>query len=680
MNLPAITPRVAELREKYMKCPMMTKKLSYSKSARQWLDMKRGWTKYASEPDLYLRRALAEAYVTESMKPVIIEGELIVGQPDFTPLDESEQVEYGEKWDFPGTPGRTDHMSLDFEKLLRIGVDGLIAEIEAKPNYAENHFYVGALAELRALLKLAEKYVAKARELGMNDVADVLERVPAKPATTFREALQSIHFYSFGLWGLYQAGRPDRYLIDYYRRDLERGILTPESAQELIDCFCLMYTTYILSSSSVGFMIGGRDRDGNPVENELTWLFLNSIPHTRTADPSIGLCVTDETSPELLLKASEIISEGCTHPAFYGDRMISESLRKNGATEGDSHDYVHCCCVEITVGSKSSVWTVSPYYNCLAMLLEVLKSHEDAENLDEIIAHFAELLREKVLAGAEQENRWQAHRATYGGEPLRVSCLVDDCISRGKCINEGGAVYNEIQPNFLGIFNVVDSLAAIQTLVFEDKSLTLHELNEILDANFVGHEALRDRINSRIVHFGNNEEFTNELARRITGIIAKACEGFTTFRGDKLVPAAFSYNEHVKHGSRTPASPDGRLAGEALCDGTNPVQGHDFDGPTSMLLSTLSWEQSPFLGGIAVNLELTESQARPEVVKSLVETYIKGGGMEIQINVVDRATLEDAKKNPEKHSNLLVRVGGYSDYFTSVSPALQDEIIKRNRY
>ncbi len=354
--------------------------------------------------------------------------------------------------------------------------------------------------------------------------------------------------------------------------------------------------------------------------------FPSAAPHTRTADPSIGLCVTEETSPALMTEACRIIGEGCTHPAFYGDKLITESLLTHGHPIEDARDYIHCCCVEITAAAKSAIWTVSPYHNLLKLLLEVLRESEEAENLDAILAQYAVRLRKMVKDGNDQENRWQAYRAENGGEPLRVSCLIDDCIARGKSVNEGGAVYNQIQPDFLGIFNVVDSLAAVETLVFREKSLTLAELNRILADNFAGAETLRERINTSLPHFGNNEPLTNRLARQITEMIAESCEPLTTFRGSVVNPAAFSYNEHIRHGGETGASPDGRLAGEPLCDGTNPVQGHDTEGPTSMLLSTLAWNHAPFLGGIAVNLELAESQAKPAVIRSLVDSYIAGGG------------------------------------------------------
>ena len=671
-----ITPRTEKLREAYMNCEMAKHRLFYGRARRMRLLYVRGWRKYADAENTILRKALADAYLLDNLEPVIVDGELILGQPDFSPLSPEEEAEKNLPAGIPPSPGRHDHMALDFEKLLRVGVNGLIAEIEAK-NEPDNPFCKGALAELRALLGLARRYAEAARARGMYAEADILERVPANPASTFREALQSIHFYSFTLWGLYQAGRPDRYLYPYYRRDIDSGILTPAEASELVDCFCLMYTTYITASSSVGFMIGGTAPDGSPVENELTWHFLYSIAHTRTADPSIGLCVNAHTSPELLNAAAKIIAEGHTHPAFYGDELIINSLISHGYAPEDARDYIHSCCVEITAAGKSSVWTVSPYHNTLALLLEVMRTSE-ASDFEGFYRDFEEKLAEVIISGNDNENRWQAVREKNGGEPLRVSVLVDDCIARGKSVNEGGARYNDIQPNFLGLFNTADGLTAIRILVFEEKRLGMKEFCEILDKNWEGAELLRTEIVEKLPHYGNDDPAADAIAARLTESIVKICRPLTTYRGARVVPALFSYNEHIGYGKETPASPDGRFACTPLGDGTNPVQGRDVKGPTAMLASTVSWDHGEFLGGIACNLELTPETAKPEYVAALVKSYVPRG-MELQINVVDRQTLLDAKAHPESHRNLVVRIGGYSDYFTRLAPELQDEIIARQR-
>lgn len=689
-----------------MNCPMMVDKLSFSKDRRQRYLYYKGWAESRGKvPTIVQRRSYAHAYVLENMRPVILDNELIVGQPDFAPLSGDEKIDFEniKVWRnfIPFDDGRTDHMSLDFEKLLKVGVNGLISEIKANMDRLDLNcgndiekmeFYLSAIMELEALLKCAENYSVYAKKLSENatgqrkaeltEISEILTRVPKNPATTFREALQSMHFYTFCLWGLYQCGHPDRYLYDYYRNDIDKGIITPQEAQELIDCFCMMYTTYIVSSSSVGFMIGGRDQYGNNTENELTWHFMNSIPHTNTADPSIGFCVNNDTSAQLLDYASELLSRGFSHPAIYNDELIPVALQKYGVNEDDSHDYIHCCCTEITVNKKSNVWTVSPYHNLLQYFIDVVKNNPDASSCEELLSAFDLYVRTKIVEENNKQNMYQLERYRNGAEPLLVSCLVDNCIEKGRGIYNGGAVYNWIQPNFLGTSNVADSLLAIEKLVYADKKLTLRQFVEILEKNYADNEDIRQEIIKAVPHFGVGESKADELYKRIAEIVNNNCKGIKTFRGDILIPAMFSYNEHIRYGKRTQASFDGRLAEQPLADGSGPAQGRDKEGPTSLIRSVTSWDQSVYLGGIAMNLKInkTDDKKRQKALTALISSYLKLGGIELQVNAVNADELRDAMINPQNYSHLIVRVGGYSDYFTSLSKQLQEEIISRTQH
>ncbi len=696
--------RIARLREAYMHCPMMREKLSYTMDKRQRYLFLKGWFKSSFLPTTLQRRSFAYAYVLENMKPVISEDELIVGQPDFSELcgDEEKEAALLAPYAYdiiPRDVGRTDHMSLGFEKLITHGVDGLISEIEASKgtldlNIPENvkkyDFYTAALLELRALLTLADRYAAHARALAekatekrrseLLEIAEILTKVPRKPAESFREALQSIHFYTFSCWGLYQCGHPDRYLYPYYKRDIESGALTPEEAQELIDCFCLMYTTYIVSHSSIGFMIGGKDENGILTDNELTYHFLNSIPHTNTADPSIGLCIGRDSDKELIRYASELLIQGYSHPAIYNDDAIPKALQEYyGVSKLDSHNYIHSCCVEITVHKKSNVWTVSPYHNTLLYFLDTVESLPEAGSVNELLERFADILRQRITEEQNKQNLWQLERSRNSREPLLVSCLIDDCLAKGIGIYDGGAVYNWVQPDFIGVSNVVESLLAIERLVFTEKRLSLSEFYEITKKNFEGEEALRREIIHKGVHFGCGNENADLLYKQVTDIIIDACKGINTLRHSVLMPSAFSYNEHVGHGKKTPASFDGRLAGEPLADGSGPVQGRDTDGPTSLLRSVTSWDQAAFLGGVAINLKLARSKNDRDIaaLTALIQSFVELGGIELQVTATNAEELRAAMKDPEHYNHIIVRIGGYSDYFTSLSTALQEEVISR---
>ena len=713
MNTP-VTERVKKLRTAYLNAPMVSKQLGYKYLRnnesfsifgfclqKQRLLFTDGWIKNKTAYSTRLRRAGATAYVLENMPVVIDDYELIVGKPDLSALSEDEQNKLAQHErsmdDFaPNYFGRVDHCSLDFEKLLRIGVKGLIDEIEGyKKSLAvdtpedirKNDFYEGCLIELEALCKLQQKYAEYAASLAestdgarkkeLEEIAKILKRVPYYPAESFKEALQSIHFYSFNLWGLYLLGRPDQYLLPYYRKDIGSGSLTKAEAQELIDCFCLLYSTYVVTSSSIGFMVGGRDRQGNAVENELTKAFILSAGHTRTAYPSIGLAVHEETSEELIKLSLEQISEGCSHPAFFNDQSITAALQKHNIREEDAHDYIHSACVEITPCARSGIWVVSPYINLLSVLLDTLKSNIDFEDLDAVIRAFQCRLNAHVENGIAEQNRFQLERSRNGAEPLRASCLIFDCLKSGKSRCEGGAVYNHISPAFIGMFNVVESLITLESLVFGTKQYTIDELNEIMENDYKGNERLRSRIINQLVHFGNNEEFSDALAKRIASIVAESCKGIKTFFCDTIMPAAFSYNQHEIFGSETGASPDGRRAGYPLADGSGPVQGRDVQGPTLSILSSTNWDQSPYTGGIAINMKFTKKQFQMDNIFPLIKTFMQRGGLEIQFTVVDAETLRKARQYPEFYKDLSVRIGGYSDYFVNLPSALQEELIDR---
>ena len=273
-----------------------------------------GWINSLHAPTVRLRRSMAEAYMLKNIRPVIRKGELIVGQPDM----------YSRV--IPVLKGRTDHMALDYEKLLEKGVEGVIEEIRSKRDSIDLHdgrqaeryeFYMCCLMELEGVLVLAEKYAAHALKLASAaegeekkeylELAAVLSRVPAKPAKTFREALQSIHLFVYSLFGIYSVGRPDQYLYPYYERDIKSSVMTESQAQEFIDCFYLQYMNNMSAWAAASFMIGGRDKKGKAVENRLTWHFLTALEHTQTPDPNVGFCITSETSKEILEYVAKII-------------------------------------------------------------------------------------------------------------------------------------------------------------------------------------------------------------------------------------------------------------------------------------------------------------------------------------------------------------------------------------
>lgn len=682
----------------------------------------RSWISTAGEPWTLVRRAQRTADILRGLTPVIDPGELVVGKVclrDLTPEEERELSQY-QAWARPAEPpvqGQRAHMAIDFDKLLRLGIDGIRRQIHdyrdrldpARPEDLERDaFYRACLIALDAVVDLSQRHADLAETLAesetdperrneLHEIAAICRRVPEFPAQTFAEALQAAHFVTFCLCAglqthLFQLGRPDRYLLPFYRRDLSAGRITPESALERIDCLALMLSEYTPRGLAVGWMLGGRDASGADVCNELTELFLHSIGHTRLAYPCVGLCWSPETPREIVRLAARLVSQGLGNPALFNDPVITSGLIQAGLPPAEACLYQHSTCVEITPIASSNVYVASPYINLLQCLHDVLgvpplgaplqAASSHPPTFEALLEEYRGRLREVIRQGAIEQNTAQATRRYNGGFPL-LSCFVNDCLARGRDIDHGGARYNWIEPSFVGLSNLVDSLAAIRQVVYEQQALLLDELVQAMLDDFAGRKELRLMLLHRAPKYGNDDERVDALAASITAWIRDEVRRYTTYLGGAFHSGFFCWVMHERLGRATAASADGRAAGFPLGDGSGPAQGRERHGPTAAVLSATTWDHAPHLGGIAVNLKFSRPRDAAQFEKRLleiVETYLARGGFEVQVNVVDRQTLLAAQEHPEQYRDLVVRIGGYSDYFCGLSPEMQREIILRTEH
>ncbi len=669
----------------------------------------RGWLENRSAESNLLRRGLSKSHLLVHSTPVIDEGELLVGKPCYRILTPEEQAELdgfvrSAEPAMASLDGQASHMTVDYEKLLRIGIVGIQKEIDGclerldpqdPADLPKEQFYRACLATLSAVVTYAGRYAAEAeaqadrcadalRQVELCRIAETCRRVPEHPVETFEQALQSVHFVTFCLEGLYQYGRPDRYLWRFYQEDLKAGRIDADRAQELIDCLCILMNEFTQKGLAVGLMVGGSDAEGRSVANPLSRMFLESIDHTRLSYPGIGLCFTPDAPEDLLELGCRLLGKGYSHPALFNDAVIRKGLLQLDLPPEEACSYIHSTCVEITPIASSAVWVASPYINLLQLLLDILSDPSPAVEADfeGLLLAWRSHLHETIVREARVQNLMQMERQNHGGDPL-VSCFVNDCLARGLDVDQGGARYNWIMPSFVGLANLADSLAAVRQLVFEERRFRLEELHGILSANFTGHEALRQEILNRLPKYGNDFDPVDDLVCRITEWIVEETEKMKTFRGGRLIPSLFCWVMHERLGSHTGASPDGRLDGFPLGDGSGPAQGRERNGPTASILSSTKWEQDRFIGGIAVNLKFTKSMFHEESlpkIMTLVRTFMSRGGFELQLNVVDRETLLKARAHPDQHRDLVVRIGGYSDYFVHLSPAMQDELILRSEH
>ena len=482
--------------------------------------------------------------------------------------------------------------------------------------------------------------------------------------------------FVWSLYGIYSFGKPDTYLLPYYKRDIENGTLTPDEAQELIDCFFLQSVPNMISWAAESLMIGGRDENGNIVENELTWHFLEAIEHTHLPDPNVGFCITKETGGEILNFAAKLIADGHCQPQILNSDEITQSMLKNGFDEKAANMFTISTCVEITPIGCSGVSITSPYINLLEIFLNSFQKCDDSFDFEQIFQQFRDDFAECSKKLILRENLWQIERGRNSTDPMRVSLFIHDCIEKGRTHDSGGARYNQLEPNILGMQNTTESLNVIKKLVFDEKRIRISDFKKALADNYKGHEELLNYIRNKVTHFGTGDKDINKLAKMVADMVLDTFAPMTTYRGAKIIPGAFSYREHEVQGKMTTASPDGRTNGMPLNDGSCPVQGYDNLGPTLSLASTVAWEPSRFLGGIAVNVKINKG-VEPEKIAALIKGYLNTHGSQLQFNIVDTQTLIEAQKNPDEYKDLLVRIGGYSDFFVTIPKSLQDELISR---
>ena len=651
--------------------------------------------------------AFSDAF--SALTPNISDGELIVGKiGNF--LTDQEQADWEQIYRpiareaFRAAGGGQDsHMAIDYELLLSEGILGIIERIEGYiKSCAEEKkpFYLSCKVCLLAVIRHSENYAAEAlrlancaetpeRKAELTEIARICNKVPAHPAESFYEAIQSVHFftYALSLWPFregnqqFQLGRPDRYLYPFYIKDIQNGTLTRERAQLLLDCLGIQINMRVPSGLSSGYMLGGRDRFGNTVANELTEMCMQVIADIRLVYPSVGLCYTEDMPAEFLKRACEILGEGRSHPAIFNDDVISKGLQAYGVPEEESYDYIHSTCVEITPIASSNVWVASPYTNMAQLLLDTMT--KEYGSFDEHLAEILNRLNIIIERNFEIQKNLRRYRAEHSIDPL-LSCFVNDCLARGLDIQRGGARYNWVMPSFVGMANLVDSLYALKTVVYERKEFSLTELKSILDNNFDGNEALRLRLLNTLPKYGNDLDEIDRYFGMFTDHIVEKCKKYQGVHSNAhLVPSVFCWIMHERFGRATGATPDGRKSGFPLGDGSGPCQGREQSGPTASILSSTKWDHSELIGGVAVNIKFSKNMLGDhltDVLQSLIRVYMQRGGFELQINVTDRKTLEDARKNPEAYRDLVVRIGGYSDYFTRLSPEMQEELLLRTEH
>jgi len=631
-----------------------------------------------------------------------------------------------------GTGTAIGNIALDYPKVLSMGLEGIIAEIDQKiagfkavgiRDVECLNFWRASKIACRAVIEFAARYAQLARKQAqvasdpewkreLEIMADILARVPAGPARTFRQALQSI-------WLVYVAvhiesdphaillGRFDQYMYKFYQSDIEKGLTTAAQVIDLLACLWIKCTSLIKlrdeasSRAFAGFPLfqnitaGGQTPTGEDATNELSYLMLDAAELAQTSQPSIGLRYHRTIPDRIMLRTAEVIRTGIGYPAIMNDDVIIPKHLLRGATMAEARDY--CTnCVETDVPGKTDSRAHSGYVNFPKCLLLALNDGKDQESgvqigpatgqlaafneFDEFYRAFQAQVAFFIEAIVAAYNLVDAIHAQIAPEPF-LSSLVDDCIQKGQTRQQGGVKYN-----FSGIFGVgfsvaVDSLAAIKKLVFEQGDMGAERLLAALASNFENDLLALKLLLNKAPKFGNNDDYVDALAVSFSSFFAREVTRHPCIRGGFYIPELHSVATHVLFGEMTGATPDGRIANTPFADGLSPVHGRDRNGPTAAIRSVTKIDHVEVLQGLLYNQKchpsVLDSDEALKKFAAYLAVFCELGGHHIQFNVVSKQTLLEAQKEPHKYRDLIVRVAGYSAYFTELNSSTQNEIIRR---
>lgn len=598
----------------------------------------------------------------------------------------------------------------------------------------KHQLYLSMLDALAGLSTWIRRYETMARTQAQNcsdpvrraeleEIAKTCVAISEGAPGSFREALQLVTFVQLSLQiesngHSVSLGRMDQYLYPFYKKDLAEGIITSEQAKELLSCtwLKLLAVKKVRPWSHTRFSaggplyqnvtIGGVTRDGKDAVNELSFLILESVGDMKLTQPNLSIRYHKDMSDDFLMAAIEVIKKGFGMPAFNNDEVVIPGMLKLGVSLDDARDYSAIGCIEVAVPGKWGYRTTGmSFLNLMRVFLATLNDGNDVvtgQTFHKGLGTLATFEQFEDLMKA-----WKDQLAFYARAAVLIdtaidsaleelvpdilcSTFTDDCIARGKHIKEGGAVYDWVSGLQVGVANLGNSLAAIKKFIFEEKSVTPKQLMDALASDFSTpeQELLRLRLLNQAPKFGNDDDYVDGLVVEAYGAYVGEMAKYHNTRygrgpiGCGYYPGTSSISANVPSGAVVPATPDGRHAWTPLAEGCSPAQGTDTNGPTAVFKSITKLPTMDIFGGVLLNQKLSPSMLSSEAQKkkliALLRTFFNElKGWHVQYNIVSRDTLIDAKNNPSKYRDLIVRVAGYSAYFNDLATETKDDIIAR---
>ena len=596
-----------------------------------------------------------------------------------------------------------DHHCPGYDKILTLGVNGIIRQAEEAlgtcTNEKKREFYRAAIRSNRALLVLAGRFAEETNRLAdaasdeaeaahYRRIADAAAWVPANPPRTLYEGLCAVLFYrecvgSMEGIGFSTFGQLDRMLYPLYRDDLAAGRTTPDEVLALF-CGLLLYTEVRFDAArgyhetSTTIELGGCDRDGTVVYNELTALILDAVMNVRSNNTKINCRISKAHPQEYLEKIADIQLSALPTLMMHNDDVLVPARVNCGQEIEDARMYVGGGCHEIVlqgaeVCTRADTWISLP--RILLGTLERLDGCPDYETLyGEYLADVRQYYTRITALKNEQERKW----SQYDPLPLYSSSLTG-CLEKGLDLTEGGAKYNSTALSLLGTATLIDSLYTLKSVVFEEKAVSFARFKEIVAANFDGEEILRRHILEQLPKHGTGnaelDVFSAAVLRDLSGVA-----GQTNGRGGKYLPAFYPHDIYNPLGAAIGATPDGRPAGKPLSRGVSPSEFIETESPLDLIHSLKAIDFTQFADSFCAELTLPPMENTAEnagILTAVIRAFLDAEGSSLQFNLIDKNALLDARIHPDDHKNLFVRVCGYSAVFVYLSPSTQNEILER---
>lgn len=631
------------------------------------------------------------------------------------------------------------HTAYDVEKILKVGIIGIKNEVEEKLSAVDlttsegiekKLFYEGLIICLDAVVNYAKRYGQKALALAVKEkdtirkkelekIADVCNWVPENPARDIWEAIQVVAFMQIIIQtetsgDSVSPGRLDQYLYPYYKSDIKEGRYTIDEIQELLDSLWIKFNEIVKAQDSEsihihpGFpmtpnlTIGGQTPDGDDATNELSYLMLNSQKHIRLTNPQFTVRFHKNTPEDFKMRVAEIVKLGTGMPAMFGDEGCMGAMQRSFPDMPIERirDYSIVGCVELA--PKGFQARVNGGFLNVARVVD-LALNDGVDRLTgkqvgpktgkpESFKAFDDVL-EAVRTQMEYFVKHQVINAAVVDMVQReymphlfLSSLIEGCIDNGKDMTRGGSLWGATPILHVGLATAANSLVAVKKTIFEDNTLKMEELIEVLNSNFSGErgEEVYEVLQS-LPKYGNDNDYADDVMKTMTNMFFDEIEKHKDIDGRAYTSMILTLGATVPHGWKTGATADGRKSGTPVSDSMSPSNLGESEGPTAVLLSAGKIDQSRVLEGNVLNLKfnrnaLSEEQSLKKLM-DLVSTYFNTlKGQEVQVNVVDGKVLRDAQNNPQNYSDLIIRIAGYSARFVELAKELQDDIIAREEH